>query len=88
MFASCIALRGETARAPGAIPVPGGRAGNLASNLSGFAMTALAIVLACIPPVEEPRKALRVVLLVGGAAAFVAMGVVLYALASRRGRRS
>ena len=88
MFASCIALRGETARAPGAIPVPGGRAGNLASNLSGFAMTALAIVLACIPPAEEPRKALRVVLLVGGAAAFVAMGVVLYALASRRGRRS
>jgi glutamate:GABA antiporter len=88
MFASCIALRGETARAPGAIPVPGGRAGNLASNVSGFAMTALAIVLACIPPAEEPRKALRVVLLVGGAGAFVAMGVVLYALASRRGRRS
>jgi amino acid transporter len=86
MFASCIALRGETARAPGAIPVPGGRMGNVASNVSGFAMTALAIVLACIPPADEPRKALRVVLLVGGASAFVAMGVVFYALASRKQR--
>jgi amino acid transporter len=88
MFASCIALRGETARAPGAIAVPGGRAGNLVSNVSGFAMTALAIVLACVPPADEPRKALRVALLVGGAAAFVGMGVVLYALASRRARRA
>lgn len=86
MFASCIALRGETARAPGAIPVPGGRMGNVASNVSGFAMTALAIVLACIPPADEPRKALRVVLLVGGASAFVAMGVVFFALASRKQR--
>jgi hypothetical protein len=49
-------------------------------------MTALAIVLACIPPADEPRKTLRVVLLVGGASAFVAMGVVFYALASRKQR--
>jgi glutamate:GABA antiporter len=88
MFASCIALRGETESAPGAIPVPGGRAGNVVSNVSGFAMTALAIVLSCVPPADEPRKALRVALLVGGAAAFVGMGLVLYALASRRARRA
>jgi amino acid transporter len=87
MFASCIALRGETARAPGAIPVPGGRMGNVASNVSGFAMTALAIVLSCIPPADEPRKALRVALLVGGASAFIAIGVVFYVLASRKQRR-
>jgi amino acid transporter len=87
MFASCIALHDETARAPGAIPVPGGRTGNIASNVSGFMMTALAIVLACIPPAEEPRKVLRVVLLVSGAAAFVAMGVLFYVLASRKQRR-
>lgn len=88
MFASCIALGREAARVPGAIPVPGGRTGNVASNLSGFAMTALAIVLACIPPVDEPRKLLRVVLLVGGAAAFVGMGLVLYAVASKRAKRA
>jgi amino acid transporter len=87
MFASCIALRSETMQASGAIPVPGGRTGNVVLNVSGFAMTALAIVLACVPPADERRKALRIGLLIGGAAAFVAMGVVLYALASRRARR-
>jgi hypothetical protein len=85
MFASCIALRRET-HAAGAIPIPGGSAGNVLVNVSGFLMTALAIVLSCIPPAEETRKLLRVVLLVGGAAAFLALGFGLYVLASRRAR--
>ena len=85
MFASCIALRRET-HAAGAIPIPGGSAGNVLVNVSGFLMTALAIVLSCIPPAEETRKLLRVVLLVGGAAAFLAIGFGLYVLASRRAR--
>jgi amino acid transporter len=88
MFASCIALRAATARAPGAIPIPGGGVGNVLANVSGFLMTALAIVLSCIPPLEETRKLLRVVLLVGGAAMFIAVGFGLYALASRRERRA
>jgi len=54
--------------------------------VSGFLMTLLAIVLSCIPPPEETRKLLRVGLLVGGAAMFIAVGFGLYALASRRGR--
>jgi amino acid transporter len=86
MFASGIALGGEVERTEGAIPVPGGRAGTVLVNVAGFAVTALSIVLSCIPPEDEPRKLLRVVLLVGGAAAFVAVGVVLYGAASRRAR--
>ncbi|HEY6065450.1 MAG TPA: APC family permease, partial [Thermoanaerobaculia bacterium] len=88
MFASGIVLGKEVARSDGAIPVPGGRIGNVAVNVAGFVVTALSIVLSCIPPADEPRKALRVLLLVGGTAAFVGMGVLLYAVAARRARRA
>ena len=86
MFASGIVLGREVERSEGAIPIPGGRLGNVAVNVAGFAVTALSIVLSCIPPADEPRKALRVALLVGGSVVFVAMGVVLYAIAARRAR--
>lgn len=88
MFASGIVLGKEVAQSEGAIPVPGGRAGNVLVNVAGFVVTALSIALSCIPPADEPRKALRVALLAGGSAAFVAIGVVLYAIASRRARRA
>jgi len=88
MFASGIVLGREVTRSDGAIPVPGGRVGNVAVNLAGFVVTALSIVLSCVPPADEPRKLLRVVLLVGGTAAFVAMGVVLYVIAARRAKRA
>lgn len=84
MFASGIVLRRDAEGTPGAIPIPGGAPGNLAVNAAGFVVTALAIVLSCIPPAEEPRKAWRVGLLVGGAILFVAIGTGLYALARRR----
>ncbi len=87
MFASGIVLRREVARTDGAVPIPGGAAGSLVVNLAGFAVTALSIVLSCIPPADEARKALRVVLLVGGSILFVAIGVGLHALAVRRERR-
>jgi amino acid transporter len=88
MFASGIVLDREVRRSEGAIPIPGGPAVNVVVNVAGFAVTALSIVLSCIPPADEPRKALRVALLVGGALAFVAIGVVLYAIASRRARKT
>lgn len=86
MFASGIALGREVRQSEGSIPIPGGPAGNVVVNVAGFAVTALSIVLSCIPPADEPRKALRVVLLAGGSAGFVVIGVVLYAIASRRAR--
>ena len=88
MFASGIVLRRQVESAPGAVPIPGGAAGNAIVNAAGFVVTALAIVLSCIPPADEERKSLRVILLVGGAIAFVATGIGLYALAARRGRRA
>ncbi|HVE65196.1 MAG TPA: APC family permease [Thermoanaerobaculia bacterium] len=88
MFASGIVLRREVERAPGSVPIPGGALGSTVVNLAGFVVTALAIVLSSIPPADEERKSLRVFLLVGGAIAFVAIGVGLYALAVRRGRRA
>lgn len=88
MFASGIVLRRDVERAPGAVPIPGGPVGNTVVNAAGFFVTALAIVLSCIPPADEERKSLRVILLVGGAIAFVAVGIGLYALAARRGRRA
>jgi glutamate:GABA antiporter len=87
MFASGIVLGGEVRRAEGSIPIPGGAAGNVVVNVAGFLVTALSIILSCIPPADEPRKALRVALLVGGAAAFVVTGLVLYAVAARRAKR-
>jgi amino acid transporter len=88
MFASGIVLGREVARSEGAIPVPGGPVGNVVVNVAGFVVAALSIVLSCIPPADEPRKMLRVALIVGGAAAFVAIGVVLFAVASRRAPRA
>ena len=52
MFASAIKLRAEIARQPGAIPVPGGSGGSLFWNGLGFFTTAVAIVLALIPPAD------------------------------------
>ena len=58
MFASAIRLRAEIARQPGAIPVPGGRAGSLFWNSLGFLTTVVAIVLALIlPPTRRTRWA-------------------------------
>jgi len=84
MFASGIALGPEVRRTPGAVPVPGGRTGNLAVNLVGFLVTALAIVLSCIPQASEPHKLFRVLSLLGVALFFVGLGFGLYALAARR----
>ena len=86
MFASGIVLGRDVEKTPGAIPVPGGKSGNVIVTSAGFLVTALAIVLSCIPPAEEPRKAWRVGLLVGGSLLFVAIGAAPYALASRRRR--
>jgi len=48
-------------------------------------VTAISIVLACVPPDEEPNKTLAVAKVVGASAALVAIGVVVYLLGKRRG---
>jgi glutamate:GABA antiporter len=88
MFASAIKLRAQIARQPGAIPVPGGAAGNLFWNGLGFLTTTVAIVLALIPPSDTQNKAAFFVQVFLGSFGFLGAGVVLYALAERRRKRA
>jgi amino acid transporter len=84
MFATAIRLRAEIARQPGAIPVPGGRAGSLVWNGLGFVTTFVAIVLALIPPADTADKGGFFIEVFVGSFGFLAAGFVLYALARRR----
>jgi amino acid transporter len=86
MFASAIRLRAEIRRQPGAIPVPGGDAGSVFWNGLGFLTTAVAIVLALIPPEDTANKTSFFVQVFIGSFGFLAAGLVLYAMAERRRR--
>ena len=88
MFASAIRLRAEIRKQPGAIPVPGGDAGSFFWNGLGFLTTAVAIVLALIPPEDTANKTSFFVQVFVGSFGFLAAGLVLYALAERRRRRA
>jgi amino acid transporter len=83
MFAAMIKLQNEPA-GPDVVRVPGGRPVAIAVAATGFAVTAISIVLACIPPDEEPQKTLAVVKVVGASVALVAAGAAVYALGKRR----
>jgi len=87
MFASAIRLRPEIAAAADAIPIPGGRSGSALVNGVGLLTTAVAIVLALVPPADTPDKKEFFVEVFVGSFGFVGAGFVLYALAERRRRR-
>ncbi|HTO86336.1 MAG TPA: APC family permease [Thermoanaerobaculia bacterium] len=88
MFASAIRLRAEIARQPEGVPVPGGTAGSFFWNGLGFLTTAVAIVLALIPPADTANKKSFFVEVFTGSFGFLAAGLVLYAMAERRRRRA
>src|SRR5262249_10902320 len=83
MFASMIVLQREPA-GPEVIRVPGGRRVAIALAALGFVVTAISIVLACVPPDEEPNKMLAIVKVVGLSAVLVGVGALVYALGRRR----
>jgi amino acid transporter len=83
MFAAMIVLQREPA-GPDVMRVPGGRPAAIALAATGFVVTAISIVLACIPPDEEPNKTLAVVKVVGSSAILVGVGAVVYWLGRRR----
>jgi amino acid transporter len=83
MFAAMIALQREPA-GPGVMRVPGGPTVAIALASIGFIVTAVSIVLACIPPDEEPNKTLAVGKVVGASLALVAIGAIVYAAGRRR----
>jgi glutamate:GABA antiporter len=83
MFAAMIALQREPA-GPDVMRVPGGRPAAVALAVLGFVVTAGSIVLACVPPEEEPNKMLAVVKIVGSSMALFAAGVIVYVAGRRR----
>src|SRR5262245_14440746 len=84
MFASMIALQREPAGAD-VIRVPGGKPVAILLAAVGFLVTAVSIVLSCIPADEEPDKTFFVVKVVGLSLLLVAIGAIVYALGRRRG---
>jgi amino acid transporter len=87
MFAAMIALQREPA-GPDVMRVPGGRPVAIALAATGFIVTAISIVLACVPPDDEPNKTLAIVKVVGSSAILVAAGAIVYLLGRRRARSS
>jgi amino acid transporter len=85
MFAAMIVLQREPA-GPDVMRVPGGKPIAIALAITGFIVTTISIVLACIPPDEEPNKMLAVVKVVGASLALVGIGVGVYLLGRGRAR--
>ena len=83
MFAALIKLQSEPA-GPDVMRVPGGRRAAVALASLGFVVTAVSIVLACIPADDEPNKMLAVVKVVGASVALVAIGAAVYVAGKRR----
>jgi amino acid transporter len=84
MFAAMIVLQKEPA-GPEVMRVPGGRPVAIALASLGFVVTAISIVLACVPPDDEPNKMLAVTKVVGSSVVLVAIGAMVYVV-GRRGR--
>jgi amino acid transporter len=83
MFAAMIKLQREPAGRD-VIRVPGGAAAAKLLASLGFIVSALAIVLACVPAADEPNKMFAVVKVVGSSAALVAIGAMIYFMGTRR----
>src|SRR5207302_84106 len=83
LFAATIVLQREPA-GPGVMRVPGGAPVAIALAIIGFFVTAISIVLAAIPPDDEPDKMFAVVKVVGSSLALVAAGVAVYVAGRRR----
>jgi glutamate:GABA antiporter len=83
MFAAMIVLQREPA-GPEVMRVPGGRPVAVVLAATGFVVTAISIVLSCIPGPEEPDKLFFVIKVVGSSLALIGIGVVVYLLGRHR----
>jgi amino acid transporter len=87
MFAAMIVLQREPA-GPGVMCVPGGRRVAIALASLGFVVTAISIVLACVPADDEPNKMLAVFKVVGSSVTMVIVGAAVYYTGRRRAWRT
>ena len=84
MFAAMIVVQREPA-GPDVIRVPGGRPVATLVAAVGFFVTAVSIVLSCVPADDEPDKVLFVVKVVGASLALLAIGSAVYVAGRSRG---
>jgi glutamate:GABA antiporter len=79
MYLAVIKLAYRKNRAtPGAILIPGGKAGVWVSGLLGFAVVLFGIALSFIPPGETANKLLFEAKLIGATVVIIAVGLILY----------
>jgi len=90
MYAAAIKLAGRPDRTANksAVLVPGGKFGVCAAGVLGLLAVIAGIVFSLIPPGEETNKALFEIKLVGGTAATIAIGLVLYYRGVRQKRQA
>jgi glutamate:GABA antiporter len=86
MFASLIVLQKEPA-AEGVIRVPGGRAGAYAAGGAGFLVTALSIVLSCMPDKDVENRGVFFATIFGAVGVTLVAGALVYLLGKRRRAR-
>jgi amino acid transporter len=86
MFAALIKVQGQAAP-PDVVRPPGGRVTATVLASIGFAVTAAAMVLACVPDSAEPNKALAVLKVIGSSALLIGLGHIVY-LRGRAARSS
>jgi amino acid transporter len=84
MFAALIALQREPA-GPDVVRAPGGAPVAVAMGVLGFLVTALGIVLSCVPTADEANKALAVGKIVGTTVVLLVVGTLIY-LSARRAK--
>ena len=86
MFAAMIRVQNDAA-GPGVIRVPGGKPVAVLLGVLGLLTTAISSVLACIPPADEPNKAMAVAKIIGSSAMMVAIGALVYWIGKTRRNR-
>jgi glutamate:GABA antiporter len=84
LFTVFLLHRRRAAPGDGVVEAPGGAAGAWAAGLSGLAVTLFAMVVATIPPPDTENPLLFRLKVIGGAAAFVLAGGVIYWVAKSR----
>lgn len=63
---------------------PGGRGVRVALGMMGFSTVVVSIVLACLPPADDPRPALAVVKVVGSSLVLIGVGIALFFIGRAR----
>jgi amino acid transporter len=83
LFCSVIRLQREPA-GPEVFRIPGGKPMVISLAILGLTTTIISSILACIPPEDEPNKAMAVIKLLGSSGCLIAIGAIVYWLGTRR----